>query len=174
MAKSASSSIEALFTDHSQRLVSYLRSKTGCQEDAEDIAQTAFIRVDKASSNGVIANPKAYLYQTASNILVDMKRRERVHESYLREATVHAGGIADVSNQPHAPSPDLTLDSANNLKRVERAVARLPHQCRQAFLMHRIKGLSYAEIADILGVSVSSVEKYILQALRHCRQTLKS
>ncbi|MAZ89474.1 MAG: hypothetical protein CL693_17720 [Cellvibrionaceae bacterium] len=49
----------------------------------------------------------------------------------------------------------------------------LPIKCRQAFLLHRVKGLSYNDIAHEMGVSVSSVEKYILQALKHSRAVLK-
>ena len=50
----------------------------------------------------------------------------------------------------------------------------LPERCRQAFLLHRVSGLSYNDIARELGVSVSSVEKYILQALKHCRRELSA
>ena len=55
---------------------------------------------------------------------------------------------------------------------IYRAMERLPERCSQAFLLHRTSGLSYSEIAQELGVSVSSVEKYILQALKHCRAAL--
>ena len=58
------------------------------------------------------------------------------------------------------------------MARIYAAIDELPLKCRQAFLLHRNSGLSYSDIALELDVSVSSVEKYILQALKHCRAAL--
>ena len=55
---------------------------------------------------------------------------------------------------------------------LEQALTELPVKCRQAFTMHRQSGMSYPEIAQALGVSTSMVEKYIIQALKHFRNTL--
>lgn len=168
-----STTIEELFNDQCQRLVNYLRRKTNSHQDAEDIAQNAFIRIQAASEKEQISNPKAYLYQTASNILIDMKRRERVHENYLRENGVHAGDESHSLVTEHdLLSPDRIFDATCELAKVEQAIAKLPQQCRQAFLLHRIKGMSYEDIACILDVSVSSVEKYILQSLKQCRKAI--
>ena len=173
MPKSIQPNIETLFNEQCQRLVSYLRRKTGSLQEAEDIAQNAFIRVQAASQKEPINNPKAYLYQTASNIFIDVKRREVTHDNYLKErAPANSDIYSDTIGDQHQLGPERYVGAADELKKVERAIAGLPNQCRQAFLMHRVKGLPYQDIARILGVSVSSVEKYILQSLKQCRKAL--
>ena len=69
-------------------------------------------------------------------------------------------------------SPEQILNGREKLARIYEAIDRLPAKCRQAFLLHRNSGMSYADIARELDVSVSSVEKYILQALKQCRSAL--
>ena len=71
-------------------------------------------------------------------------------------------------------SPEQIVSGREKLARIFAAVDALPDKCRQAFLLHRSSGLSYGDIAKELGVSVSSVEKYILQALKACREALES
>ena len=69
-------------------------------------------------------------------------------------------------------SPEQIVSARERLAAIYEAVDELPFRVKQAFLLHRRSGLTYGEIADQLGVSVSSVEKYILQALQHCRDRL--
>ena len=71
-----------------------------------------------------------------------------------------------------AVSPEKILDAQEKLADIYRAVDELPFKTRQAFLLHRHTGLSYQQIAVEMDVSVSSVEKYILEALKHCRRRL--
>ena len=66
------------------------------------------------------------------------------------------------------------LGARQKLDAINRAVDELPFKVKQAFLLHRQNGLSYSAIAKQMGVSVSSVEKYILQALKHFRLALKA
>ncbi len=171
MSRTTQPIIEELFVEHSQRLVSFLRKKFCSKEDAEDIAQNAFIRIRKICENNEAVNPKAYLYQTASNLLIDMRRREQVHNSYLQQ---HHGAANDWNPGPQGTQlcPQRIHEAVDELKRVETAIAGLRPVCRQAFLMHRFKGMSYNDIAKVMGVSVSSVEKYILETLKHARVEL--
>ncbi len=66
------------------------------------------------------------------------------------------------------------MAAREQLQSVYQAVESLPVKCKQAFLLHRMSGLSYSEIATEMSVSISSVEKYILQALKHCRKSMVS
>ena len=171
MARTSQPILEELFAEHGQRLISFLRKKFCSKEDAEDIAQNAFIRIRKICESDEAVNPKAYLYQTASNLLIDMKRREKVHENYVHQ---FYGGANELSHAPkdNQLCPSRIHQATEELKRVEKAIAGLKAPCRQAFLMHRFKGMSYNDIAKVMGVSVSSVEKYILEALKHARAEL--
>ncbi len=175
MPKKSPSRLEQLFANHAQGLVRFLRLKVKSPEDAEDIAQNAFIRIQRMAEQGELDNPKAYLYQTAANLAIDMQRREKLHQSYVQQ-TIDREHLseADASSLIDYCTPERLLSARNELDAIKQAMDELPVKPRQAFLLHRIKGLSYNDIALEMGVSVSSVEKYILQALKHSRHVLKT
>lgn len=167
--------LEKLFQSHASDLVRFLTRKLKSAEDAEDIAQNAFIRIQRLAEMGQLDNPKAYLYQTASNLAIDQIRREKLHNNYVQgEMNRQLTNIEHTSSPAHAHSPERLLSARQELVEMHRAISGLPIKCRQAFLLHRVKGLTYTEIATEMSISVSSVEKYILQALKACRQALSS
>ncbi len=174
MSKHSPNRLEKLFAAHAQGLVRFLKRKVNNPEDAEDIAQNAFIRIQRLAEQGELENPKAYLYQTASNLAIDMMRREKLHQNYVRQ-TISKEQFSDeeFSSITDYCTPERLLSARSELDAIKKAMDDLPIKCRQAFLLHRIKGHSYNDIAKEMGVSVSSVEKYILQALKHSRAVLK-
>jgi RNA polymerase sigma-70 factor (ECF subfamily) len=117
-------------------------------------------------------NARAYLFQVATNLSVDHLRRRQLHYRFLNfeKSQVEDGEQADINAT--GASPEQIVSARERLEAIYLAVDELPFKVKQAFLMHRRSGLSYSEIAEQLDVSVSSVEKYILQALKHCRQRL--
>lgn len=164
--------LEEVFTSHAQGLVRFLYRKVKNWEDAEDIAQNAFIRIQRLTLTGELDNPKAYLYQTASNLAIDKIRREKLHTAYVQSEMIDtSAGIQPVETDTYCP--ERQLQAREQLSKVESALEQLPHKCRQAFMLHRVRNLSYNDIAQEMNVSVSSVEKYILQALKHCRKCIK-
>ena len=64
-------------------------------------------------------------------------------------------------------SPERVLEGRQSLASVLRALDELDERTRDAFILHRLEGMRHAEIADLYGVSVSSIEKYIIKALAH-------
>ena len=101
-----------------------------------------------------------YIFQTASSVLTDRARRRAVRKSdqhVMYEEREHA--IEDFS-------PERVLLARELVAMVRTVLERLPERVRAAFVLHRFEELGYAEIAKRLGVSVSSIEKYISQALR--------
>lgn len=173
MAIENKTALEELFENHGPGLVRFLSRKMKSPEDAEDIAQNAFIRIQRVANSGELDNLKAYLYQTASNLAIDQLRREKLHNNYVSHET-----NKQLSHADHNPSsadhctPDRLISAQRQLNEIKKALDSLPVKCRQAFLLHRNKGLSYSEIAKEMCVSVSSVEKYILQSLKTCRKML--
>ena len=165
--------LEELFQNHGPGLVRFLSRKMKSPEDAEDIAQNAFIRIQRVANSGELDNLKAYLYQTASNLAIDQLRREKLHHNYVnQEANKQLAQNENTSSMSDHCTPDRLLSAQRQLKEIRKALDGLPVKCRQAFLLHRNKGLSYSEIAREMCVSVSSVEKYILQSLKTCRKAL--
>ena len=173
MAQDNKTLFEKLFDSQAPGLIRFLSRKLNSTEDAQDIAQNAFIRIQHLTESGELNNPKAYLYQTASNLAIDKIRRDQLHNKYLQsEGSWQQDDTGATNAQSDYCTPERLLAAKQDLAQIEQAIQSLPLKCRQAFLLHRVKGRSYSEIANEMSVSVSSVEKYILQALKVCRRAL--
>jgi len=120
--------------------------------DAEDLLQTAYLRLMSYSHRVVVDNVPAFLVRTAINIDVDNYRRERFLAGIAPE--VRQGSEA-------APLQDEVLAARTSLKRAEEGLARLSPRTREILLMHRLENLKYREIAERLQISQSAVEKHI-------------
>jgi RNA polymerase sigma-70 factor (ECF subfamily) len=156
--------IADLFAEHSVPLVKYLTARFQSPDEAKEIAQEAWLRIYRLEHPQALDNAKAFLFQTASNLSIDRIRRANLERR-------HAAVTGTEENE--SQSVEDTVDAQQALATIEQALYELPLKCRQAFVMHRKQGLSYPEIAAQLEVSASSVEKYIIQALKHFRNKLE-
>ena len=152
-------------------LVRYLAKKVPDEEDANDLAQEAFLRMHKFQQTHPLDNARAFLFRTANNLVVDQYRRAKVHGKYLSSEMLPEQ--SDEEDDKYAPSAERTVSAEQELDRIYEIVDKMPVKVRRAFLLHRGKDLSYSEIADEMGVSTSMVEKYIIQALKLIREELK-
>jgi len=162
--------LSTLCKEHGASLVRFLTRRLKSVEDAEDIAQAALLRIQRLDEGVSLDNPKAYLFQVANNLAIDNMRRNEILQRYLQTETLRS----ESHNAEAALSPERILAAQQQLKQVQDAIEKLPVKYRQAFLLHRKNGMSYSDIASDMGVSVSSVEKYILHALRECRRAVES
>lgn len=151
-------------------LVRYLSKKVRNNEDANDLAQEAFLRMHKFQQSRQLSNARAFLFKTANNLVVDQMRRAKVHDKYLSFEMLPEQ--SDEENDKFAPSAERTALAERELDQIYKVVDKMPEKVRRAFLMHRAKDLSYSEIADEMGVSTSMVEKYIIQALKILRKEM--
>ena len=149
-------------------LVRYLTKKVRNNEDANDLAQEAFLRMHKFQQSRQLDNARAFLFKTANNLVVDQMRRARVHDKYLSFEMLPEQ--SDEENDKFAPSAERTVSAEEELDQIYKVVDQMPEKVRRAFLMHRGKDLSYSEIAIEMDVSTSMVENYIIQALRILRK----
>ena len=172
MNKARKTLLEKLFAEHGQALVRFVTRIVRNTEDAEDIAQHAYLRLQKLSNEKELENPRAYLYQIANNLAVDQLRRGKLHMEYVSQQIPAEGETVNDDLADHQ-SPERVLAARQQLQSIYDAMESLPLKCRQAFLLHRTRGLSYNEIAKEMNTSVSSVEKYILQALKACRRRVE-
>lgn len=164
--------IAKLVAEHGKTLEKFLARKLDSPEDAAELAQEAFIRLHRLEQPGDLDNARAFLFQVASNLAVDQLRRRQLHFRFLRveKSLAEEGEPPDINAA--GASPEQIIDAQERLRAIRAAIDELPFKVKQAFLLHRQNGLSYSDIAAQMQVSVSSVEKYILQALKHCRQRL--
>ena len=102
----------------------------------------------------------------ALNLMVDRARAEAraaARDTAWRQVAGHAIGGVDVADQPAA---DDAAASAQRLRQLVAAVQELPPQAGRAFRLHKLEGLSHAQTAQAMGLSVKAVEKHISAALK--------
>eukprot|EP01032_Pedospumella_encystans_P036726 gene36726-41568_t len=154
-------SVETLYGDHHAWLQGWLRRKLGNACDAADLAQDTFMRVlGRPRELAELREPRAWLTTIAHGLAVDHVRRKTLERACL-DAIAHLP-------EPQAPSPEAQLMLVEALVRIDAMLDGLAPKARSAFLLSRLEGLGYNEIARQLGVSLSSVEKYMATAIRHC------
>ncbi len=156
--------LDVLYVDHSPWLRSLLQRRSGCAETAADLTQDVFLRLlGKAALPGM-NEPRAYLARIAHGLLVDHQRRQTLERSWLE--TLSAMPAAQ------APSAEERAIIVDALARIDALLEGLKPRVRGVFLASRLDGESYPAIARRLGVSLSTVEKDMATALRHCYQIL--
>lgn len=124
------------------------------------MVQEVFTKLLKADDPGPLTNPQAYLFKIASNLLRDKRRREVVRQIDLHEP------FDDTYHAHQAISPERVLIGKQELDRLKTAILKFPPRVRAVFFLHRFEGLKYREISETLGISISSVEKHMMTAIR--------
>jgi RNA polymerase sigma-70 factor (ECF subfamily) len=140
--------VSTLYTDHHGWLQGWLRKKLGDVHQAADLAQDTFMRLLARDEPVQAREPRAFLTTVAQRVLANHYRRQQLERAYL-EALAQAP-------QSFAISPE------------ERALDGLPAPVRRAFLMAQLDGMKQADIARALGLSLTTVKRYLVQAGMHC------
>ena len=164
--------ISELMTQHGTALEKYLARKLDSPDDAAEVAQESFLRLHRMQQPQNLDNARAFLFQVASNLAIDQLRRRTLHFRFMKSEKGLVESEEASDSNAIAASPEHILAAREKLGHIYNAVDELPFKVKQAFLLHRHRGMSYNDIATEMDVSVSSVEKYILEALRHCRRKL--
>lgn len=153
--------IGTLYDDHHAWLVAWLRRRLRHGDQAADLVQDIFVQVlGRPEQINGLRQPRAWLSSVAKGLMIDRFRRQQLEANYLR-------ALAQVP-ELEAPSPERQLILLQTLMQIDALLDGLAHKVRTAFLLSRLEGMGYQAIAEHLGVSLSSVEKYMAQALRHC------
>jgi RNA polymerase sigma-70 factor (ECF subfamily) len=167
--------IERLLAEHAVALRLFIRVRLGpaYEHDLEDVLQDVYVRLSQIEDltqrlAGRLDTARNYLLQIASNLLIDRARRAQT-----RQRSQH---VSDHELE-HPPSsdtlaPERTLANKRKLQRIEKELNKIKPAQRQAFMLSRVDGMSYREISDTLGLSVSTVEKHIAAALKAAQKAL--
>lgn len=170
LAPDASSDLMQAYLRRWQTLRGHLSHRTGSRDLAEEALQETWLRLASMREQPTgVQDIHAFLLRLAGNIAIDLLRRERRHTSRCISDEAMLGEIAD-----QTPSPEAYALHRDELRALVRALTELPEKPRTALLLNRCEGLSHAEIAAALSVSQSMVAKYLAQALRHCRDSLRA
>lgn len=160
----AADSVRGFYAD----ILHFLRKRTDNANDAADMTQDVFTQWLDYRDRAKVEQPRAFLFQMARNLLRDHWRRQQVRQG------VHNGLGGD--SEPLADEQHDPLPAAQRLQRLEQlkdVLAELSPRRREALMLHRFEGLSQAQIAERMGISLSMVEKHIAGALLHCKQRLQ-
>lgn len=148
-------------------LVRFFAARAGSRAAAEDLAQELYLKIAARAEPLEAESPTALLYRMALNLMRDRARgeaRAAARDADWRGATRTTLGGEDVAEEPPA---DEAAAARQRLRRLVDAVAELPPQMQRAFRLHKLEGLSHAETARVMGLSVKSVEKHVSAALKN-------
>lgn len=159
--------IERLYDDGRARLWPALARRLGNKADAEDVLHEAIVRFLVRYTGQSLLDPLAMLAKIAMNIVRDSARSEKFRRTLL---SMQCEPVCAATPEP---DPETALSSRQGTKLLRDAIDVLPVRCRETFLLHCVDGLPHAEVAVILGISRSMVEKHIMRAYARIRADLE-
>lgn len=157
---------EQMFRNYYERLCNYANTILNDMDEAEEIVQSTFLGLWEKRLNVEIHTAiKPYLYQAVHNRCLNYLEHLKVRQAH---------------RQYYEQNTDVATDSVSHLtiareleKEIEEAISSLPPQCQTVFRLSRFEGLTYAEIAQQLNISVKTIENHMGKALKILRERLK-
>jgi RNA polymerase sigma-70 factor (family 1) len=153
------------YKEHFKSVNNFAYYKCGDQAGALDLVQDAFSKIWENCSNIDFLKAKTYLFTTVNNLFLNTVRHQKVVINYAKEAP-----YMDKDNE----NPEYIFEEEEFKKKLQNAIASLSEIQREVFLMNRIDGKKYREIAEILGISQKAVEKRMSGALKILRETIEN
>jgi RNA polymerase sigma-70 factor (ECF subfamily) len=150
-----------LFKTNSKTVFNYIYYKYGNEEKAYDVVQEAFIKLWENCKKVAPEKAKSFVYTVANNLYLNVLKAEKVRFK-------HAKDSLDVTHE----SPEFLLEEKQFKLKLEQALSDLPENQRSTFLLNRIDGKKYKEIAELEGVSVKAIEKRMHLALKSLREKI--
>ena len=139
-------------------LMAFFIRRIGNVSDAEDLTQETLIRASRRIDSARSETTDGYIFQIALNLIRDRARRTKVRDTH-HETLKYREQLRVVS------SPEDVLEIDMQLESLERALNALPERTRQVFLLRRLDNVSYKEMSDMFGISVSALEKHMTRAI---------
>ena len=155
----------SFFKSNALGLRNYLYYKYGNSDQAEDIVQDAFIKLWQNCKDISIKKAKSYIYTVANNATLNIISHNKVVLNYEKNNV-----LSDRTNE----NPEFLLEQDEFRTKLSNAINNINETQRIAFLMHRIDGKKYSEIAEELNISVKAVEKRIHLALIEIKKEIKN
>lgn len=149
-------------------LMGFFRRRLGDASEAEDLTQEVFLRLLCHRGIATIEDLQGYAFETASNVLTDWARKRTVRRANTHESFDHA----------HHGGEDIGCDrvviARQALDHLCEALFELSERSREVFLLRRLDGLPYRDIASRIGISVSAVEKHMIRNTAHVMQRVSN
>lgn len=149
--------VEGLFRAHYHWLRNYLRRQLQDPASAEDLTSETFVRLLEAPALTAIREPRALLTTIAQRLLYQHWRRADLARRHAQQVEAEC-----------AASPEELTQQRQTLSRLDRSLQRLPGKVRSTFLLARVDGLTYPQIAAELSISVATVKRHLNKAAMRC------
>lgn len=154
---------EHAFDLYYTNLRNFLYYKTSQAELAEDVAADTFVKLWETRDKIDKTSLKAYIFTIGNNLAINHLKRDQLKFKFLNLQTV----------KQDIKTPEYLLEMQEFDQKLQDTLALIPEGAREVFLMNRIDGLKYREIADMLGLSMKAVEKRMSRALAILRDEIK-
>ncbi len=153
---------KALFDEYFQSIRSFVYYKVGNMGLAEDLTQDAFIKLWENRAGVKKETVKSYLYTIANNITINQLKRNQLRYKFENQIVVFS----------EKENPEFKLMEKEYEDKLNKVIAEIPEGSREVFLMNRIEGLKYREIAERLNLSVKAIEKRMSKAIHIINEKL--
>ncbi|RAJ13494.1 RNA polymerase sigma factor [Olleya aquimaris] len=153
------------YLKHVQYASNFAFYKCGDQAQALDFVQDAFSKIWENCSKIDVTKAKTYLFTTINNMFLNNVKHHKVVLEYAKAAP-----YIDQDNQ----SPEYLLEEEEFKIKLQNAIAILTDGQREVFLLNRIEGKKYREIAELLNISQKAVEKRMSGALKSLREHIEN
>ncbi|WP_299672064.1 sigma-70 family RNA polymerase sigma factor [uncultured Polaribacter sp.] len=154
---------EKIYDDHAETVRNFIFYKCGNIDQAEDLTQEAFIKLWKNCSKVLVGKAKSFLFTVVKNLFFNEVAHNKVVLKYQQNYAVKH------ENQ----SPDFLMEEEEFMQKLQKAISNLTVAQREVFLLNRIDKKKYREIADLLEISVKTVEYRMHNALLSLRKEIK-
>ena len=153
---------EEVFDLYYKQVRNFLYYKTSKAELSEDVAQDAFVKLWETREKIDKSSLKAYVFTIANNLMINKLKREQLKFKFLNYTEQRNDNV----------TPEYLIEMQEFDQKLQAVLAKIPEGAREVFLMNRIDGLKYREIAEMLGLSMKAVEKRMSRALSILRDEL--
>lgn len=153
---------ERLYKKHAKNLHDFLYYKFGDHLNPQDKVQEAFIKLWQNCNKIEPSKAKSYLFTTANNLMLNAVAHQKVVLKYSKQPQKHS------TNE----TPEFVLQEKEYHQKIQQSISNLTEAQRVAFLMNRVEGKRFKEIAELLDISVKAVEKRIYGALKKLREDI--
>ncbi len=137
----------------------FITSRISQMDELEDVIQEVYLRLSRYEDIKGIRSPKSFLFRIAQTVMIDRNRK-----AVVRQVSAHSP-LDDTQLTDNTPLQEQQVAGKQELDVFCAALKAMPPKPRQAFILSRMDGLTYKEIARHMAVSVKSVEKYMSDAL---------
>jgi RNA polymerase sigma factor, sigma-70 family len=158
-------SIEQMYRKYRDPLVRFLRLRLRSSDEANEVAQEAFLQLLKMNNLSTVHQPIAYLFRTAINIATNRGK--------LGNARRRLDELASLAmEQSDHRTPQQTVDMQQQLQRISETLERLPDDCKAVFILVRFQDKSVEEAGIELGIHPRTVRRLLARAFKSCKRAV--